>query len=94
MAASPRRTDLDEQQLIEKHIDLNYDRYPYRRADAWLRESGVSIWVIIRNLDMYQGERDQVARDFDLSQEEIDGALAYYQRHKKFVDARITLDEA
>jgi uncharacterized protein (DUF433 family) len=94
MAASPRRNDLDEQQLIEKHIDLNYDRYPYRRADAWLRKSGVSIWVIIRNLDMYQGERDQVARDFDLSQEEIDGALAYYQRHKKFVDARITLDEA
>jgi uncharacterized protein (DUF433 family) len=94
MAASPRRTDPDEQQLIEKHIDLNYDRYPYRRADAWLRKPGVSIWVIIRNLDMYQGERDQVARDFDLSQEEIDGALAYYQRHKKFVDARITLDEA
>lgn len=94
MAASPQRSGLDEQQLIEKHIDLNYDRYPYRRADAWLRESGVSIWVIIRNLDMYQGDRDQVARDFDLSQEEIDAALAYYQRHKKYVDARITLHEA
>ncbi len=94
MAASPQRSGLDEQQLIEKHIDLDYDRYPYRRADAWLRESGVSIWVIIRNLDMYQGDRGQVARDFDLSEEEVDAALAYYQRHKKYVDARITLDEA
>lgn len=94
MAASPQRGDLDEQQLIEKHIDLDYDRYPYRRADAWLRESGVSIWVIIRSLAMYHGDRDEVARDFDLSQEEIDAALAYYRRHKKYVDARIVLDEA
>lgn len=94
MAASPRRTDLDEQQLIEKHIDLDYDRYPYRRADAWLRKSGVSIWVIVRNLNAYHGDRDQAARDFDLSQEEIDAALAYYRRHKKYVDARIVLDEA
>ena len=94
MAASPRRTDLDEQQLIEKHIDLDYDRYPYRRADAWLRKSGVSIWVIVRNLNAYHGDRDQAARDFDLSQEEIDAALAYYRRHKKYVDARIILDEA
>jgi len=43
---------------------------------------------------MYHGDRDEVARDFDLSQEEIDAALAYYRRHKKFVDARIILDEA
>jgi uncharacterized protein (DUF433 family) len=94
MAASPHRSALDEQQLIEKHIDLNYDRYPYRRADAWLRKSGVSIWVVVRNLDMYRGDRDQVARDFELTQEEIDAALAYYRRHKKYVDARIVLDEA
>lgn len=89
MAASPQHSDLDEQQLIEKHIDLDYDRYPYRRADAWLRESGVSMWVIVRNLDMYRGDRDQVARDFDLSQEEIDAALAHYRLHKKYVDARM-----
>ena len=94
MGASPRRTDLDEQQLIGKHIDLDYDRYPYRRADAWLCESGVSIWVIVRNLNMDHGDREEVARDFDLSQEEIDAALAYYRRHKKYVDARIILDEA
>src|SRR5688572_11727570 len=36
------RSMADEAQLIEKHIDLDYDQYPYRRADAWLRESHVS----------------------------------------------------
>jgi uncharacterized protein (DUF433 family) len=94
VAASPQRSDLDEQQLIEKHIDLNYDRYPYRRADVWLRESGVSIWTIILYLDMYDGDRERVAREYELSEEEMDAALAYYRRNKKYVDARITLNEA
>lgn len=94
MAASPHRQDLDEQQLIEKHIDLDYERYPYGRAGAWLRGSGVSIWVIIRALEVYEGDRGRVARDYDLSREEVDAALAYYRRHKKYVDARIVLDQA
>ena len=94
MAISQDRSDLDEQRLIEKHIDLDYDRYPYRRADVWLRESGVSVWVIVMNLDMYGGDRDLVSRDFDLSPEEIEAALAYYRRNRKYIDARITLAEA
>jgi len=94
MAASPRRTDLDEQQLIEKHIDLDYDRYPYRRAGVWLRKSGASVWAIVMFLDMYGGDREEIAHHFDISQEEIDAALAYYRRNKKYVDARITLEEA
>jgi hypothetical protein len=35
MAIPKRRSDLDEQRLIEKHIDLDYDRYG-GRADARL----------------------------------------------------------
>ena len=94
MAASPRRTHLDEQQLIEKHIDLSFDRYPYGRADAWLRDSRVSIWAIVTYLNMYDGDVDEVARNHDLSQEEMAAALAYYRRYKKYVDARILLNEA
>ena len=67
MAASPRRTNLDEQQLIEKHIDLDYDRYPYRRADAWLRESGVSVWAIVAYIEVYDGDLEKVAWHFELS---------------------------
>jgi hypothetical protein len=53
VAASPHRNDLDEQQFIEKHIDLNFDRYPYGRADAWLRDSRVSIWAIVTYLNIW-----------------------------------------
>jgi uncharacterized protein (DUF433 family) len=88
-----RRGDLDEQ-LIEKHIDLDYDRYPYGRADVWLRESGASVWAIVMYLDMYEGDREKLAGHFGISQEEIDAALAYYRHNKKYVDARIILNEA
>jgi uncharacterized protein (DUF433 family) len=94
VATSRQRSDLDEQKLIEKHIDLDYDQYPYRRADVWLRDSGASVWAIVMFLDMYEGDRDKLAEHFEISQEEIDAALAYYRRNKKYVDARITLNEA
>jgi uncharacterized protein (DUF433 family) len=93
MAASPQRSDLDEQHLIEKHISLEYERYG-GRADARLKESGVSIWAIVAYLEMYEGDLDKVAWSFELSQEEMDAALAYYRRNKKYIDARITLNEA
>jgi uncharacterized protein (DUF433 family) len=94
MAAFPQRSDLDEQQLIERHIDLNYERYPHGRADVWLRASRVSVWVLVKFLQLYQGDRDRVVREYDLSQEEMDAALAYYRRNAKYIDARIILSEA
>ena len=42
-------------------------------------------------------ESEMLALDSNVNGEfkdEIDAALAYYQRHKKYVDARITLEEA
>jgi len=91
MAIPRERSDLDEQQLIEKHIGLDYERYG-GRADARLR-SGPSIWAIMVYLDIYDGNRDEIAGHFGISQDEIDAALAFYRRHKKYVDARILLNE-
>jgi uncharacterized protein (DUF433 family) len=93
MATSPRRNDLDEQQLIEKYIDLNYDRYG-GRADARLKHSGVSVWAIVAFLPIYDGDVDKVAWHFQLLPEEMEAALAYYRRHKQYVDARVLLNEA
>ena len=93
MAASPQRNDVDEQPLIEKHVDLNYNRFG-GRADARLKESGVSVWAIVTYLGIYDGDVNEVARIYELSQEEMDAALAYYRRNKKYVDARILLNEA
>jgi uncharacterized protein (DUF433 family) len=93
VATSPKRSDLDERQLIEKHVGLDYERFG-GRADARLKESGVSIWAIVSYLDVYEGDLDKVAWHFELSQEELDAALAYYRRNKTYLDARILLNEA
>jgi len=93
MALPSQRDDLDEQRLIATHVDPDFDRYG-GRADARLKESGASIWAIVTFLDVYRGDRKEVASHFGISQEEIDAALAYYRRNKRFIDARITLNEA
>jgi uncharacterized protein (DUF433 family) len=93
MATSPRRSDLDEQQLIEKYIDLDFSRTPYGRSDAWLRHSHASIWAIVYFNDQYNGDREELARHFGISREEIDAAFAYYRRYKKYVDAQILVND-
>lgn len=45
-------------------------------------------------LDVYKGDRDEIAGHFGISQGEIDAALAYYERNKRYIDARILLNEA
>jgi uncharacterized protein (DUF433 family) len=94
MAQPNRHGDLGEQHLIERHVDLETDRYPSGRADARLRDSGVSVWAIVTFLRIYGHDVDKVAEHFELSREEVEAALAYYRRNKPYIDARITLNEA
>ncbi len=84
----------DEEQLIARYVDLDTDRYAGRRADARLKDSGVSIWAIVAFLRIYDNDVARVADHFTLSETEVEAALAYYHRNKKYVDARLILNEA
>ena len=94
MARTKRHNEPSAQQLVERHIDQEVDRYAGGRADARLRDSGVSVWAIVMFLRVYDNDRRKVAEHFDISPEEVEGALAYYQLNKPYIDARITLNEA
>jgi uncharacterized protein (DUF433 family) len=94
MARSSAAKKAEDERLVERYIDLEWDRYPGGRADARLRDSGVSVWAIVAYLRVYDNDADQVANHFDLSREEMDGALAYYRLNKPYIDARILLNEA
>lgn len=83
----------NEEQLIRQHIDPNWDRYPGGRADARLRDSGVPVWALVGHLRAVN-DIDQVARDYELSHAAVDAALAYYQRYKDLIDARLLLNTA
>ena len=87
-------TTPDDEQLIERHIDPNWDRYPGGRADARLREFGVPVWALVGHLRAVGNDVDQVAADYVLPREAVDAALAYYRRHKDLIDARLLLNSA
>jgi len=94
MARIRRSSKLDDQQLIDLYIDQDVDRYPGGRADARLRDSGVSVWAIVSFLKVYEGIASKVAEHFDMRPVEVEAALAYYRLNKARVDARVALNEA
>lgn len=78
--------------LLECHVEprpggLSPDR-------ARLRGPGVSVWVVIADLDATGGDIKQVMSDYDLSADEVDAAIHYYLRNPELIEARITLNEA
>jgi len=88
------RTRLNEEQLIRRHIDPDWDRYPGGRADARLRDSGVPVWALVGHLRAVGNDVDRVAADYELPREAVDAALAYYRRQKSLIEARRLLNTA
>lgn len=86
------RGHVNEEALIQREIE--FDRYSPGPADARLRRSGVHVWAII-GYYLFGTNRDEgaVARDYGLSSEEVDAALAYYDRHRAVIDGRLAANE-
>jgi len=74
--------------LIEQYVEPN----PYKAgaSEACLRETGVSIWALIEYWYGVNFDTARVARDYKLSPEAVEAALAYYRAHKAAIDARLT----
>jgi uncharacterized protein (DUF433 family) len=80
----------DPEELIAKHIALDY-RGP---AEARLADHGVRVWAVIGALRANAGDISAAAADYDLPPEAMAAALAYYDRHRAVIDARLTLNAA
>lgn len=82
---------MTSEELIERFIEEN----PFRPgvADARLTDSGVPVWAIIGYLPAVGDNPDRVAKSYDLPREAVDAALAYYDRHRRVIDARIAANE-
>lgn len=68
--------------------------YGYGPDRAVLRERGVSVWAVIADLDATEGDRRQIAEDYELRDEDVTAALLYYQKVPDVIEARITLNRA
>ena len=82
---------IDEGRLIEAWIEEN----PYKRpvADAWLKEYGVAVWALIAHLQIL-GDVAEVAAAYAVPPEAVQAAIAYYERNKPPIDARIKMNAA
>ncbi|CAN5513727.1 hypothetical protein BH24CHL1_BH24CHL1_02400 [soil metagenome] len=79
---------LDE--MIEKHIDPD----PHGRGigDAAIKGRGVSVWVIMGEIEGSEGDFCYAAESFRISVDDVRGALAFYWRNRMMIRARIALN--
>ncbi|MBI4493031.1 MAG: DUF433 domain-containing protein [Chloroflexi bacterium] len=83
---------IGDEQLIARWIEP----HPRRPEPARARVKGYAtpVWALVAHWRAIGKELDQVARDYDLPQEAVAAAFAYYRQHQDAIDARIAAHEA
>lgn len=78
--------------LIAQYIEEN----PYRSgpANARLVHYAVPVWALVGYLDDVHRDVNRVAADYDLPVDAVLAALAYYEKHRAAIDARIAANVA
>lgn len=83
-----RRTEQEKADLIARYIEQD----PHRpgRYNARLTPYGVAVWAIAGRFEaVNHGDLDEAAADYDIPREAVEAALAYYERNKAAIDARL-----
>jgi len=62
------------------------------RDEYWLTEPGVSVWAVVGAFKAEKGDADEVAAAYHLTREQVDAALAYYERNRTLIDNRLAQD--
>lgn len=74
-------------ELIVRHIEL--DPEAPGPIGARIADAGVHVWALIGYFYANGGQRRLVAEDYELPEEAVEAALAYYERHRALIDARL-----
>jgi len=89
-----QRADQDGDMHIEDYIEPYPDRPDPAEYRLKAEEGGVPVWAIIGALAEDGSNMEAVARDYQVSRAALRAAWAYYQDHKKVIDARLSADSA
>ena len=74
--------------LIERHIALD----PFKgqaRSEAILKDYGVHVWAIIGHMRMMSEDVTTTAQSYEVSEEAVEAAVAWYQRYDREIDDRL-----
>jgi uncharacterized protein (DUF433 family) len=63
-------------------------------AEAWVLPRHVSVWLIVRQLEIEGGQAGVVADVFELPVAAVEAARAYYKQHRTAIDERIARNRA
>ncbi len=77
--------------LITKYIEPHPSK-PGTSNGRLTTDRHLPVWALIGHFDVVEGDVDQVAHDYGVPREAVDAALAYYERHKASIDARLVLN--
>ena len=73
---------MEDLSLIEQHIADDVTSDPRRRNEPVLKRTGTPVWAVIGYcLRACDGSVALAAQDYNLTQEEVQAALAYYHQH-------------
>ena len=78
--------------LIECHIEA--DPHRLGPGEARLKAFGVPVWALVGHMNAVHGERKRVAEDYEVPEEAVSAALAYYDQHRAAIDARLLANAA
>ena len=68
--------------LIEQHIADNVTSDSRRRNEPVIKRTGTPVWAVVGYcLRASNGSVELAAQDYNLTQEEVQAALAYYHQH-------------
>ena len=59
--------------------------------EARIKGNGVHVWALLNLLKTYRLGKHDAARAYDLPTEAVDAVLAYYEAHKRELDAKLGL---
>ena len=80
-----------EAELIARYIKPHPD--DRGRAYAYFPDYGHSVSAIVRALGQPDGEIGRTATDWDMPEEAVRAAIAFYRRYREYIDARILLED-
>jgi uncharacterized protein (DUF433 family) len=85
------RNEISDEELIATYLEPSSRRRGL--AETWLKESTVPVWALIGHLPAVDYDITRLADEYDISLAEAEAALAFYERHKAVIDARIAAND-
>lgn len=82
-----KRTD----ELIARWIVLGEYDSPHQ---AWIKDHGTPVWILAARLPVHSFDGRALAAEYGLPWEAFQAAMAFYDRHKAVINAKVLLNQS